>query len=56
MRTEGMNELLNAFETRKDGLEVAGEPGEWGGYSDKPATPTPEQAGEACVQEVSDGL
>lgn len=54
MCTARTNELLNAFETRKDGLEVAGEPGEWGGYSDKPATPT--QAGEACVQEVSDGL
>lgn len=38
VRTERTTAALNVFAARQDGLEIVGEPGEWGGYWDKLAT------------------
>lgn len=38
VRTERTTAALNAFAARQDGIEIVGEPAEWGGYWDKLAT------------------
>lgn len=38
VRTERTNEVLRIFAASHDGLDVVGEPGDWGGYWDKLAT------------------